>query len=299
MLRDKIRQQYRVRLILDNLPITTYDLELDPESGEGRFHLHQQAALGAEVAGNGLAGGGGRGWEMPQRYHNHRGGWAGTQGRVGSGPAGKLAAGSHKSFTVSVTEECVLWVAFVPQKRSKRPQSEHETQCRRLNAWPSLRARPRIPHLTHHCSHTCTCTCTCCAVRPGYEVGYQVGDKYFINNHLMFKVLVHETHGQYTMSQMDEAEVEAAAAVEVRCLAVGTTLLLRVIGRPAAELVQLLPPPSLGGVWWSAARCSCCSGTLLLLVSRACHPASWEQPAATLMAVLPIIYDCSHLVGRQ
>lgn len=83
MLRDKIRQQYRVRLILDNLPITTYDLELDPES-----------------------------------------------------------------------------------------------------------------------------------VRPGYEVGYQVGDKYFINNHLMFKVLVHETHGQYTMSQLDEAEVEAAAAVE-------------------------------------------------------------------------------------
>lgn len=33
-LRDRIRQQYRVRLILDNLPITTYDLELDPESGD-------------------------------------------------------------------------------------------------------------------------------------------------------------------------------------------------------------------------------------------------------------------------
>lgn len=33
LLQDKIRQQYRVRLILDNLPITTYDLELDPESG--------------------------------------------------------------------------------------------------------------------------------------------------------------------------------------------------------------------------------------------------------------------------
>jgi hypothetical protein len=115
----------------------------------------------------------------------------------------------------------------------------------------------------------------------------------------MFKVLVHETHGQYTMSQLDEAEVEAAAAVEVRWRAGGTTLLLRVIGRPAAELVQLLPPPSLGGVWWAAARCSCCSGTLLLLVSRACHPASWEQPAATLMAVLPINCDCSHLVGRQ
>lgn len=32
-LKEKIRDQYRVRLILDNLPITTYDLELDPESG--------------------------------------------------------------------------------------------------------------------------------------------------------------------------------------------------------------------------------------------------------------------------
>ena len=33
MLKDKIKQQYRVRLILDNLPITTYDLEQQPESG--------------------------------------------------------------------------------------------------------------------------------------------------------------------------------------------------------------------------------------------------------------------------
>lgn len=39
MLRDKIRQQYRVRLILDNLPITTYDLTLDPESGTGKCGL--------------------------------------------------------------------------------------------------------------------------------------------------------------------------------------------------------------------------------------------------------------------
>jgi len=65
-LKDKIKNQYRVRLILDNLPITTYDLELDPES-----------------------------------------------------------------------------------------------------------------------------------VRPGFEVGYKVGDKYYVNNHLMFKVLVHESNGQY------------------------------------------------------------------------------------------------------
>ena len=55
------------------------------------------------------------------------------------------------------------------------------------------------------------------AVRPGYEVGYKLDDKYYVNNHLMFKVLVHETNGQYTLSQQSEAELEAAAAVEVRC----------------------------------------------------------------------------------
>lgn len=54
-------------------------------------------------------------------------------------------------------------------------------------------------------------------MRPGYEVGYKLDDKYYVNNHLMFKVLVHETNGQYTLSQQSEAELEAAAAVEVRC----------------------------------------------------------------------------------
>jgi len=82
-LKDKIKNQYRVRLILDNLPITTYDLELDPES-----------------------------------------------------------------------------------------------------------------------------------VRPGFEVGYKVGDKYYVNNHLMFKVLVHESNGQYARMRQNEAELEAAAAAE-------------------------------------------------------------------------------------
>ena len=53
-------------------------------------------------------------------------------------------------------------------------------------------------------------------MRPGFEIGYQVKKKTYINNHLMFKVLVHETNGQYTLAQRDEAELEAAAAVEVR-----------------------------------------------------------------------------------
>ncbi|KAL6780112.1 EMP70 [Auxenochlorella protothecoides x Auxenochlorella symbiontica] len=82
-LKEKIRDQYRVRLILDNLPITTYDLELDPES-----------------------------------------------------------------------------------------------------------------------------------VRPGYEVGYKLKDKYYVNNHLMFKVLVHESDGRYSRVAGD-ASLEAAAASDL------------------------------------------------------------------------------------
>ncbi len=38
-LKEKIQQRYRVRLILDNLPVTTYDLKLDPESVRPGFEL--------------------------------------------------------------------------------------------------------------------------------------------------------------------------------------------------------------------------------------------------------------------
>jgi transmembrane 9 superfamily protein 2/4 len=97
-LKDKIKGQYRVRLILDNLPITTYDLELDPES-----------------------------------------------------------------------------------------------------------------------------------VRPGFEVGYNFGEHYYVNNHLMFKILVHESNGQYSRLSLGEAELEAAAAAEAggrRMLKVGDQVAL-------------------------------------------------------------------------
>ena len=37
------------------------------------------------------------------------------------------------------------------------------------------------------------------SIRPGYEVGYKgEGGQYYLNNHLMFKILVHRTHGQYS-----------------------------------------------------------------------------------------------------
>ena len=54
------------------------------------------------------------------------------------------------------------------------------------------------------------------SVRPGYEVGYDKDGKRYINNHLMFKILVHQTNGQYTKAKENMAEIEAAAIVEVR-----------------------------------------------------------------------------------
>lgn len=52
------------------------------------------------------------------------------------------------------------------------------------------------------------------SVRPGFEVGFKVKDRYYVNNHLMFKVLVHESNGQYARLRQREAELEAAAAAE-------------------------------------------------------------------------------------
>ena len=53
------------------------------------------------------------------------------------------------------------------------------------------------------------------SVRPGFEVGYRTGpDKYFVNNHVMFKVLVHESNGQYSRFKQGLGQLEAAAAAE-------------------------------------------------------------------------------------
>ena len=47
------------------------------------------------------------------------------------------------------------------------------------------------------------------------QVGYEEGGKYYINNHLMIKILVHKTNGQYTRARANMAEIEAAAVIEV------------------------------------------------------------------------------------
>ena len=38
-------------------------------------------------------------------------------------------------------------------------------------------------------------------VRPGFELGFKKNGKYYINNHLVFNILVYETHGEFTAAK--------------------------------------------------------------------------------------------------
>jgi transmembrane 9 superfamily protein 2/4 len=38
-------------------------------------------------------------------------------------------------------------------------------------------------------------------VRPGFELGFKQDGKYYINNHLIFNILVHATNGEYTRAR--------------------------------------------------------------------------------------------------
>jgi transmembrane 9 superfamily protein 2/4 len=52
------------------------------------------------------------------------------------------------------------------------------------------------------------------SVRPGFDLGFWANDRHFVNNHLMFKVLVYKTNGQYTRARKRFEEMEAASVVE-------------------------------------------------------------------------------------
>ena len=65
--------------------------------------------------------------------------------------------------------------------------------------------------------------------------------KSYVNNHLMFKILVHESNGQYTLGKAhSQAELEAAASVEVRAPPAAAA------AAAAAYLELPLPPLLLG-----------------------------------------------------
>ena len=62
-------------------------------------------------------------------------------------------------------------------------------------------------------------------MRPGFDIGSEDSGNFYVNNHLMFKILVHKTNGQYTRArqEMNIAEIEAAAEAEVGTVAVTWT----------------------------------------------------------------------------
>lgn len=72
------------------------------------------------------------------------------------------------------------------------------------------------------------------SIRPGYEVGYEREGKYYLNNHLMFKILVHKTNGQYTRARENMAEIEAAAVIEARRFLHAVLLICRNQAAPGA-----------------------------------------------------------------
>ncbi len=143
-----------MRLILDNLPITTYDLELDPESGKHPHYLSFPPP--------------------PLQTHTHH----------------------HIAACVDTRTTNLAWQNVIPPQ----PHLTLSTPSASPTPYPSHPTRP-FPAAP--------------AVRPGFEVGYFDDKKFYVNNHLMFKILVHESDGSFGRSSQEMAQAEAAAAVEV------------------------------------------------------------------------------------
>ncbi|PNW74488.1 hypothetical protein CHLRE_12g494350v5 [Chlamydomonas reinhardtii] len=53
-------------------------------------------------------------------------------------------------------------------------------------------------------------------LRPGFELGYKQDGKYYINNHLVFNVLVYMTHGEYTAARETYAKSMALDSLDAR-----------------------------------------------------------------------------------
>jgi len=53
-------------------------------------------------------------------------------------------------------------------------------------------------------------------VRPGFELGYKENGKYYINNHLIFNILVYQTHGEYTTAKQKYNEALALESLDAR-----------------------------------------------------------------------------------
>lgn len=55
-------------------------------------------------------------------------------------------------------------------------------------------------------------------MRPGFELGYKRDGKYYLHNHLVFNILVYQTHGEYTAAKQKYGNslTAAEAALDTR-----------------------------------------------------------------------------------
>lgn len=51
-------------------------------------------------------------------------------------------------------------------------------------------------------------------VRPGFDLGFRSGGNHYVNNHLIFRVLLHKTNGQYTRARRQYENVAASTIAE-------------------------------------------------------------------------------------
>lgn len=82
-------------------------------------------------------------------------------------------------------------------------------------------------------------------VRPGFELGYRKGKQYYVNNHLVFNVLVYLTHGEYTAARDSYAKSVALDALDNRHRRL---MVLRSDGAVAADSHAHAQPGAFGGL---------------------------------------------------
>lgn len=115
------------------------------------------------------------------------------------------------------------------------------------------------------------------SVRPGFELGFVADNKYYINNHLIFKILVHPTNGQYTRMKEEMEQLEAAAVVEVVCVLVCVSYTAAVCFLSWGAFTDMAPiiRALVASCWFLQSTCmpcaSCCRTMRRLPASRQQH----------------------------
>jgi hypothetical protein len=86
-----------------------------------------------------------------------------------------------------VSVACLDWRVGVPRMR----MAVSAARCRSMrSAWMVMTSTPSHP--------SWLCAQEDEFVRPGFELGFKRDGKHYINNHLVFNILVYRTHGEYS-----------------------------------------------------------------------------------------------------